>query len=390
MAFDGYELPGQYSLLAETVRRFVREEIWPVEQVLHPEAVRLPAEQLGRLQSKARDAGLWYLGAPEEYGGAGLSTFALAVVLEQAAQHRFGMPESGGGVFGYDLPVVLYGGTPAQIERYVRPTIAEGWRWFTAITEPSGGSDPARAIRTRAVHRDGRWVLSGRKMFSTGADEARFGVVYARTDPARGRAGVSAFIVPADAPGLRIRPVQVLRDHGTTELLLEDAEVPEENLLGEPGQGFALAQQWLVRGRVVLAAQCVGIAQAALEMGIEHVTRRETFGRLLASRQAVQWMLADSAVELRAARHLAWEAAWRDDQGQGARTEASIAKLYATEAAFRILDRMVQIHGGMGVAKEMNLEHWFRALRVSRIVEGPSEIHRFVIARDLLGAAALK
>jgi acyl-CoA dehydrogenase len=181
----------------------------------------------------------------------------------------------------------------------------------------------------------------------------------------------------------------VLRNHWTTEIELNDVEVPVENLIGEEGQGFSLAQEWLVRGRLMLAAQAVGVAEEATRIAIDWAKERETFGALLATRQGVQFPLADSVTELRAARWLTWEAAWKHDHGQDARLEASMAKLYATEMGFKAVDRAIQVLGGMGVAKEMPLEHWFRDLRVTRIVEGASEIHRFLIARDLFGESAL-
>lgn len=291
-------------------------------------------------------------------------------------------------MFGYSPPVSLYGGNATQIDTYVRPAIDKGQRTFTAISEPSGGSDPARAIRTTAVRKGDRYVLNGRKMWSTNADEADFGVVYARTDPDRGRGGISAFIVEADTPGMHVSPVPVMRNHWTTEIAFDNCEIPTENLIGDEGQGFQLAQSWMVRGRLMLAAQALGVAEEAIRLAVSWAKERETFGALLATRQGVQFPLADSRVELNAARLLTWQAAGKDDQGQDARVEASMAKLYASEMGFRVVDRAIQVLGGMGVSKEMNLEHWFRDLRTMRIVEGSSEIQRYLIARDMLGAAA--
>lgn len=388
MPFQGFDIPDDLRTVAEVVGEFVRREIRPVEDDLPPDAQEIPEDRLAALQAKAREAGFWCFEAPKEHGGAGLSAYEAAVVLEQAVKHKLSFPLPGAGVFGYNPPVVLYRGSPDQVERYVRPTIEEGWLSFTAISEPSGGSDPARAIRTTAVRRGDRYVLNGRKMWTTNADRARYGVVYARTDKEAGRGGISAFVVDAGTPGMTVSPVAVLRDHWTTEVTFDDCEIPAENLIGEEGQGFALAQEWLVRGRLHYAAQAVGVADEALRMAIEWAKQRETFGALLATRQAVQFAIADARVEIAAARHLTWEAAYKDDQGQDARVEASIAKLYGTEMGFRVVDAMMQILGGMGMTKDLPLEHWFRALRVGRVVEGPSEIHRYVIARDLLGAAA--
>jgi acyl-CoA dehydrogenase len=386
--FSGFDLPDELRMLGEVLQEFVHNEICRVESTLDPTARAIPAEELAPLQAKARAAGFWCLDAPAKFGGGGLSTFAMTVVWENASRHRFAFPIPGGGVLGYSPPVVLYAGTEDQVERYVKPTIAQGLRTFTAISEPTGGSDPARAIRATAVRRGDRYVLNGRKMWATNADEADFGVVYARTDTSSGRAGFSAFIVESGTPGMNVTPVPVLRNHWTTELELDDCEIPVENLVGAEGEGFKLAQRWMVRGRLMLAAQALGVAQEAVRLAADWAKQRETFGALLATRQGVQFPLADSLVEIEAARMLTWKAAWKDDQGQDARIEASMAKLFASEMGFRVIDRAMQIMGGMGVAKELNLEHWFRDLRTMRIVEGASEIQRYLIARDLLGAAA--
>jgi acyl-CoA dehydrogenase len=386
--FSGFDLPDELRMLAGALGDFVRNEIVAVESELDPAARAIPIDRLRPLQAKAREAGFWCFDAPAEHGGGGLSAFQMATVYEHASKHRFAFPVAGGGALGYSPPVPLYRGNQEQIERYVRPTIAQGLIAFTAISEPTGGSDPARAIRTTAVRKGDVYVLNGRKMWATNADEADYGVVYARTDTATGRSGMSAFVVEAGTAGMHVTPVPVLRNHWTTEVEFSDCEVPVENLIGEEGQGFGLAQEWLVRGRLMLAAQAVGVAEEALRLAVEWAKERETFGALLATRQGVQFPLADSVAELRAARWLTWQAAWKHDQGQDARVEASIAKLYASEMGFRVVDRAMQILGGMGVAKEMPLEHWFRDLRTMRIVEGASEIHRYLIARDLFGSAA--
>ncbi|MGH3319564.1 MAG: acyl-CoA dehydrogenase family protein [Streptosporangiaceae bacterium] len=389
MTFQGFDLPDDVKMLADTVGEFVRAEVRPVEERLPPDAREIPQPQLDELRQKARTAGFWCLEAPEEYGGCGLSVFEGVVVTEQMAKHTFSFPDPGGGVFGVSPPVVLYRGSRDQIDRYVIPTIEHAWPAFTAISEPTGGSDPARAIRTTASRDGDGYRINGHKMWTTNADHARYGVVYARTDPTAGRRGISALIVDAGTPGMTVTPVPVLRDHWTTEVVFDDCVVPADNLVGEEGQGFALAQQWLVRGRLRYAAQAVGVAEEALRMAVEWAKGRETFGALLATRQAVQFAIADARMEINAARHLTWEAAYRRDQGHDARTEASIAKLYATEMGFRVVDAMMQILGGMGMTKDLGLEHWFRGLRVARVVEGPSEIHRFLIARDILGGSAL-
>lgn len=389
MTFQGYDLPEEVRMLADTVGEFVREEIKPVEARLPIDARDIPREEKATLQQKAKNAGFWCLEAPKEYGGGGLSVFEGVVLSEQMAKHKYSFPHPGADVFGVQPPVGLYQGSAKQIAEYVQPTIDHAWTSFAAISEPTGGSDPARAIRTTATRDGDYYRINGHKMWTTGADEARYGLVYARTDPSAGRKGISALIVDGGTPGMTVTSVPVLRDHWTNEVVFDDCVVPADNLVGNEGEGFGLAQDWLVRGRLRYAAQAVGVGEEALRMATEWAEQRETFGALLASRQGVQFPLADARVRINAARHLTWEAAWNHDQGRDARTQSSMAKLYGTETGFAVVDEMMQILGGMGMTKDLPLEHWFRGLRVSRVVEGPSEIHRFVIARDMLGASSL-
>ena len=224
-------------------------------------------------------------------------------------------------------------------------------------------------------------------MWTSRADVAKHGVFFARTG--EGRNGISAFIVPLPDPALTIRKVRVIRDHHTTEVLVDNLELPADALLGETGQGFALAQKWLNRGRIRIAAQALGPATLALEMASEYAGQRVTFGQPLASRQMIQKMIVDSHMEISAARLVLWEAARRDDLGLEARSNASMAKVMCTEAAYRAVDNAIQVFGGMGLAREMPLERWLRSLRVARVVEGPSEVHRMVLARTLFGKAAV-
>jgi acyl-CoA dehydrogenase len=370
----------------ETTRAFVEREIAPVEVALRADgAAGIPADVRADLQKKAKASGLWCFATPAEYGGAGLTPSQMVVVLEQAVRHTYSLPDPGDGAFGYDPPVFLLEADPAQRERYLLPTVEEGRQWFVAITEPSGGSDPARSIRTRAERTRTGWRLSGRKQFISRVAEAEHGVVLARTGATADKgAGISAFIVPRDSAGFGYRTVAVIRDHDTYEVTLDDVEVPEENLLGEPGRGFELAKRWLARGRLSLAARSVGVAQLALEMSVAYAAQRETFGRPLAERQGIQWMLADSAVELYAARLIVRDAAAAVESGAPSPLKTSAAKLVATETAYRVVDRAIQIHGGIGLCREMPFEHWLRALRVNRVVEGASEVQKLVIARGLL------
>jgi len=384
IGFPGFTFPDELRVLCDQVRRFIREEIIPVEQRCDPDAPEIPDEDFARLAAKTRAAGLWAPGAPEAYGGGGLDTFSMCVLLEEMAQHRMGLYNPGCGVFGRYPPPAIWAGSQAQIEKYAVPTIREGWRTFFAITEPSGGSDPAGAIQTRAERRGDRWVLNGRKVFISHANEAPWGVVFARTDKTKGRAGISCFVVEQGTPGFTATPIRVIRTSSIpNDVVFEDCEIPAENLVGKEGQGLDLAFDLLVKQRFPYSACNLGIAVAAHRMAVAHAKQRSTFGVPLSQRQAVQWMLADAEVELRACRWLIWEGAWKADRGEDARVEASIAKLYSSEVLGRVIDAAVQIHGGYGVSKEFPLERWYREARIRRIGEGPSEVHRMVIARAL-------
>ena len=383
-SFPGYTLPDELVILRDQVRRFVRDEIVPLEQRLDPDAAEIPEEDYRRLAAKTKAAGLWCPGAPEEYGGGGLDTFSTCVLLEEMSQHRMGLYNPGGGVFGRYPPPVIYAGTKEQIQKYAVPTLRDGLYTFFAITEPSGGSDPATAIQSRGVKRGDHWILNGTKMFISHAHEAEWGVVFVRTDHSKGREGISCFIIDKGTPGFTARPIRTIRTVAVpNEVALEDCKVPAANLLGEEGRGLYLCLDLLTRLRFPYSACNLGVAVAAHRMAVAHARQRQTFGVPLSQRQAIQWMLADAEVELRAARWLIWEGAWKADRGEDARVEASIAKLYSSEVLARVIDSAVQIHGGYGVSKEFPLERWYREARVRRIGEGPSEVHRMVIARSL-------
>lgn len=382
---QGYELSDELKLLREQVGQIIREEIIPIEQRLDPDAAEIPEDDYWRIARKVQAAGLWCMGSPVEYGGGGLGTFAMCVVLEEMAQHRMGLYNPGAGVFGRTPPPVIYAGTPEQIRKYVIPTLKNAWYTFFAVTEPSGGSDPAGAIQCRAVRQGDNYVLNGTKIFISHAHEAQWGVVFARTNPKAGRAGISCFILEKGTPGFSAHPFKTLRTAALpNEVHFEDCAVPASQMIGAEGAGLTLALDLLMRLRFPYSAANVGVGVAALRMAIAHAKNRSTFGELLARRQAIQWMIADSEVELRAARWLTWEGAWKADRKQDARVEASIAKLYSSEVLGRVIDRAVQIYGGYGVSKEFPLERWYREARIRRIGEGPSEVHRMVIARDLL------
>ena len=380
-----WELPQELVMLRDTIRRFMAEEVKPLEDTLPHDAYTLDPEPLKVLQGKARALGLWCLESPAAHGGAGLSLLGQCVAAEETAKCRMGAYIAGCGAFGFDPPNVIWKGTPHQ-QRFAREDVEMGTKAFVAISEPSGGSDPGRAIRTRAEFKGDRYVINGTKIWISGAGMAKWGIVFARVGESRGRDGITSFVVDKSRPGISLSKIPVIRSYAPYEVHFTDYEVPLEDRLGDEGRGFAFAEEWLIHARPPYAAATIGIAQAALDIAIDWARQRTTFGSTLAEKQAIQWMIADSEVELRAARLLVYQAAWNADLGRDIKVDASIAKVYGTETAGRVVDRCIQILGGMGVAQEMPLERWYRELRIKRIGEGPSEVHRMVIARDILGA----
>ena len=374
-------------MITQAVKRFVREEVQPVERDLDPDAVELPPGELDRLKDIVKQMGLYHIDVPEDYGGPGLPLTTRGLVAEEMSQHRAGLYLPCYGAFGSAGLAQLYSASDDQKDRYLYPMLRDEKRAFFGLTEPSGGSDPARAIQTKAVKDGDDWILNGSKLFSSGADRADFGLVFARTDPEKGRRGISAFLVDTDSPGFEVRRVvHTLRsaNYGT-ELSFDDVRVPAANLVGEEGGGFALANNNLTRQRIPYSATCVGIAVAAQEMAISYSQQRETFGAALASRQAIQWMIVDNEIDIRTGRMMYLAAAEKAEQGEPFRFEAAMAKLTSTEGASRVVDRAIQIHGGIGVTKDLPLERWYREMRIRRIGEGPSEVQRIIMARDLLG-----
>jgi acyl-CoA dehydrogenase len=383
-ALGAWELPEELRQLQDVTRRFMQTEVKAVEDQLEHDAFRVPDHLLGPLQAKARELGLWCFKTPERFGGAGLNLLGQAVVAEESARCRMGAYIWGCKAFGEDPPNVIFNGSQDLIERYALPSVEGKRRAFVAISEPSGGSDPARSIRTRARRDGDRYIINGEKMWITDAAHRDWGVLFARTGDAGSRGGITCFVVDGNLPGITYDEIKVIRSYSPYQIHLTDVEIPVENRIGEEGQGFAVAEEWLVHARVSYAANTLGTAQAALELAIEWARERETFGSKLADKQAIQWMIADSEMEIRAARMLVYQAAWKGDLGHNFKVESSIAKVVATETAGRVVDRCIQIFGGMGVSQELPLERWYRELRIKRIGEGPSEVHRMVLARHLL------
>ncbi|MEQ9641052.1 MAG: acyl-CoA dehydrogenase family protein [Alphaproteobacteria bacterium] len=380
-------LTDEQQMIVDMVRRFVREEIVPLEAQLDPDADEVPPDELKRLQKMTRAMGLFGLDTPPEYGGPEIGVVTRSLIAIEASQHRAGIYVPCYGAFGGARQAQLFEANEEQKDKYLFPMLRGEKKTFFALSEPSGGSDPARAIQTRAVRDGDNWVLNGTKLWISGSDRADYGLVFARTGGA-GRKGVTCFIVETEWPGFNVRRVvHTLRSSKyATEIHLEDLRVPNANILGEEGGGFAIANDRLARQRIPYAAECLGAAIAANEMALEYAKIRETFGATLSSRQGIQWMLVENELDIRQARWAILDAAARADRGDSFRTESAIAKLVASEAGFRVIDRSMQIHGGLGVAKDLPLERWFREMRIRRIGEGPSEVQKHIIARDILGA----
>ncbi|MFC4002840.1 acyl-CoA dehydrogenase family protein [Prauserella oleivorans] len=367
--------------IRDWVRTFVQRELVPREQeVLRRERAGEPglrADELEELQLKARESGFWGVQTPEEYGGMGLS--AVMTALLEAELGRTFVPFR----FGGSADNILFHANDEQKERYLLPTIEGKRKSCFAITEPGAGSD-AKAIRTTARKDGADWIINGEKTFITGGNEADFVMVFAVTDPEKGaNGGVTCFLVDRDM-GWRSEYIDTMGEWGPASLIFEDVRVPESQVLGEVGQGFTLAMQWIGRGRYLLPARAIGSCERLLSMAIEHANTRETFGAPIAERQAIQWMIADSAVEIEALRWLVLNAAWQVDSGMDSRHAQSMAKLYGGIKANEIVDRVLQIHGGMGYTRELPIERWYRELRLLRIYEGTDEIQRRTIARNLL------
>ena len=380
-------LTDEQRIIVDMVRRFVREEIWPLEEDLDPDADEVSPETLAKLSEKIKEMGLYGLDTPPEYGGPEIDLMTRSLIAIECSQHRAGLYAPCYYAFGGARQAQLFEATEEQKEKYLYPMLEGKRRTFFALSEPSGGSDPARAIQTRAVRDGDDWVLNGSKLWISGADRADYGLLFARTG-GPGRTGVTAFIVETAWEGFNVRRVvHTLRSAKyATEIQLEDLRVPNDNILGEEGGGFAIANDRLSRQRVPYAAECIGVAIRAHEMALEYSKIRETFGAPLFERQGIQWMLVENEIDLRTARWMVFDAAAKADRGEPFRTESAIAKLVASEASGRVVDRSMQIHGGLGVAKDLPLERWYRELRIRRVGEGPSEVQKHVIARDIIGA----
>ena len=376
-----FALSDEQRMILGTVRQFVQKELLPLEaeiQRAELEGRQFPDRNTTRqLQATARKAGLWGLLTPEEYGGANLGFLMTALITMETARALVPF------IYGGGADNILYQCTPVLRERYLLPTIEGERQSCFALTEPDTGSD-ATNIKMPAVRDGTDWVLNGEKVFITNGCEADFAIVFAVTDRNKGyKGGVTAFLVDR-AMGWTSRRIETMGSWGPAELHFENVRVPAENVLGEVGNGFQQAMAWIGQGRLLIPARAVGQAQRLVEMGREYARQRIAFGHPIADYQAIQWMLADSAVEIEEVGWLVLSAAWRADQSGEARHAISMAKLAGAEMIWRVADRVLQIHGGTGYTKELPIERVMRDVRVYRIYEGTDEIQRRSIARNLL------
>ncbi len=380
-------LTEEEQMLKNTVREFADRELIPRAREV---------DQAGEFSWEnwrgMANLGLMGIGIDPKYGGSGLDGYRkVAIAAEEVARGDAAASVSMLAHLSLGTTTIYRFGNEEQKQRLV-PSLASGdgvAAW--ALTEPGSGSDAA-AMRTTATERDGTFFLNGSKTFITNASVAESIVVFASQDRSLGYKGIGAFVVGRDSPGLKINPLHGkmgMRGSTTDEVVFEDTPVRQDNVLGELGRGFNQAMEILDSSRIIIAAQCVGIGQAALEVAIRYAQQRETFGRPIAQHQAIQFMLAEMSAQVYAARVATMNAATLKDQGQPFVTEASMAKLLASEMCVEVANKAIQIHGGIGYFQEAGVERIFRDARVTTIYEGTSEIQKLVIARQLLRQYAI-
>lgn len=383
-----FELEEDHRLLQGLVARFVREMLVPLEQkVLERDAngqgAYLSHEERDRIDARSRDMGLWGLDAPADVGGADLPAVAMIGVnieMGKTCVPYYLAPDSP------NLRMLMATVNDDQHERYLKPYVRKGTVSAIGISEPGAGADPAAMI-TRAVREGDEWVINGRKIWITRAQEADFTILMAVTDKQKGaRGGISAFLIDKGAPGFNVlRRIPMIGGQFTYEVALENCRVPAANLLGVEGEGFAPMQVRLSTRRLQMASWAIGMAQRALDMMLEYAPQRVVFGEPLANRQAIQWWIADAYTRIKAATLMAYETAWKLDRSADVRTEISAVKAYATEMSYEVLDHAMQIYGAMGMTKELPLSLMQAQMRTMRIYDGPTEVHKWVVARNLLG-----
>jgi len=376
-----FKLTEEQRMIRNTVREFAQAEVAPRAREVD-ETGRFPRENFARMA----ELGLMGLPIPEKYGGAGADTISYALAVEEISAAC----GSTGLTYAAHVSLVCnplyYFGSEAQKQKYLVP-LAQGEHFGAfGLTEPQSGSDAA-GLRTTAVRDGDQWVINGQKMWITSGSIADTLIIAAVTDPSRGAHGISNLIVEKGTPGFtpgKDEPKMGLKGSVTSQLFFENCRVPAENMLGDPTEGFIQFMKTLDGGRISIGAMALGLGRAALEAAIAYAKERHAFGQAIAKFQAIQWMIADSATELEAARLLLYQAAALKDAGKRYTKEVAMAKLFASEAAERACFRAIQIHGGYGYSREYPVERYYRDNRLTEIGEGTSEIQRLVIARQVL------
>ena len=376
-----FELNEESKLLRDSFDSWLKRELLPLEEKEGISQDNPPSRELAsQIRKQSAELGFYTHHMPEEVGGGGLSITDTVVLKEVAGKSGSLLADIAlSGPEGPSRMHMVF--NEAQRDKYLAPLMKGDTTCCFMLSEPGAGSD-AQAITTTAEKRGDVYVLNGTKHFITNGPHADWGIVFALTDrEKRARGGISAFVVDRTSYKVARQHQGMAGFEGQAEIVFEDSEIPAENLVGKDGWGFAEAMGFLGNGRLEIAAGAVGVAQYLLDMGTEYAKDRVTFGKPIAERQGIQWMIADSATELYAARQMVYHCAWLVDQGRDASQQLSMCKLFATEMVNRVCDRVLQIHGGMGWMRECKTEAFYRSLRVLRIVEGTSELQRMMIAR---------
>jgi butyryl-CoA dehydrogenase len=376
-----FELSEEQELIQKMVKEFAASDVAPIAAEIDHEH-RFPEELL----PKMAELGLMGVPFPEEFGGAGADYVSYTIVLEELARvcASTSVIVSSHTSLG-TWPIFEYG-TPAQKEKHLHALTSGEKLSAFALTEPAAGTDAASG-KTTAVLDGDEYALNGSKIFITNGGYADIYIVTAMTDPDKGARGISAFIVEKDTPGFTVGEREHkmgIKASSTTPLYFSDCRIPKDALLGREGNGFKIAMQTLDGGRIGIAAQALGIAQGALDASIAYAKERVQFGKPIATLQAIQWMIADMATEIDAARFLVYRAAWHKDNNLPYGKEAAMAKLFASETATRVAGKAIQIHGGYGFTESYPVERAYRDAKITEIYEGTSEVQRMVIAGSLL------
>lgn len=370
-------------MIQDSLRAFAQEQLAPHAEAWEREKV-FPYQALRGLA----ELGVLGITVPAKWGGAGMDYRSLVLAIEEIA---VGDPATSTIISVHNslaCTIIQRYGSDEQRERFLRPLASGEWLGCFCLTEPQAGSDAA-SLQTRAVRDGDSWVLSGVKQFVTSGSTAQLALVFAVTDKAAGKKGISCFVVPTSTPGYQVaRLEEKMGQHAsdTAQILLEDCRVGADHLLGELGQGYSIALSNLEGGRIGIAAQCLGMARSALEAAVRYAEERTAFGQTLSKHQAVAFRLADMATRLEVARQMVWHAAELRDAGRPCLKEASMAKLFASEMVEQVCSDAIQIHGGYGYVTDFPVERIYRAARVTQIYEGASDIQRLLIARTLFNA----